>query len=402
MGSREWALSSEAPDTGAGSSDDEAGTSVHAGFRDGNLAELDDASDVIGISAAASRGRSQPVARDSFPVAGIDDSAVRKLEDHKQLVLQKACRRTGKSSSGSKTMLVNRLCNSSIYSYESVEQLARDYELSGKSVGEEAARKRSPNWTANETARLAHVLVDPSNSTALTRLVSRASREQLDAGLHDPWSAEFVTLFNNPAFVPEVPEIAGGAVQETLDKFDPGEWKNARDAAKLKSQWSAIRSRFTVAYKGWSSSGQGDVEAFPSFCEGDDALVYVFCVFNGKPAMEQVLRLIPENARLEDGLAAPKSSERQSSVSRKRQRDTNGSQNVESDLAFAIRESFKQQEGSRVGDMADAVAKLMTLEKVLAEMIMNATTDEDERRYNERILIVRKEIDKLLGITHEE
>jgi hypothetical protein len=118
--------------------------------------------------------------------------------------------------------------------------------------------------------------------------------------------------------------------------------------------------------------------------------------------MEQVLRLIPENSRLEDGLAAPKSSERQSSVSRKRQRDPSRSQNVESDLAFAIRESFKPHEGSRVGDMADAVAKLMTLEKALAEMITNATTDEDERRYKERILIVRMEIYKLLGITHEE
>jgi hypothetical protein len=113
---------------------------------------------------------------------------VRKLEDHKQLVLQKACRRIGKSSSGSKLMLVHRLCNSSFDSYASVEQLALDYELSGKSVGDEAARKRSPNWTANETARLAHVLVDPSNSTAPARLVSRASREQLDVCLHDMWS----------------------------------------------------------------------------------------------------------------------------------------------------------------------------------------------------------------------
>jgi hypothetical protein len=402
MGSREWALTSDTPEIDADSSDNQAGMSIRTGFRDDNRAELDDVPDVIGKTAAAPRTGSRPVARDSLPVTGVGDSNVRKLEDHKQLVLQKACRRIGKSSSGSKSMLVQRLCNSSFDSYEKVEQLARDYELSGKSVGDEAARKRSPNWTANETARLSHVLVDPSNSTALTRLVSRASREQLDVGLHDPWSEEFVSLFNNPTFVPEVPEIAGGAVQETLDKFDPGELKHSRDAAKLKSQWSTIRSKFTVAYKGWSSSGQGDVDAFPSFCEGDDALVYVFCVFSEKPAMEQVLRLIPENARLEDGLTAPKSMERQSSVSRKRQRDTSGSQNIESDLACAIRDSFKQQEGSRVSDMADAVAKLMTLEKTLAEMIASAISDEDERRYEGRILIVRNEIDKLLGITHDE
>jgi hypothetical protein len=85
----------------------------------------------------------------------------------------------------------------------------------------------------------------------------------------------------------------------------------------------------------------------------------LFCVFNEKPAVEQVLRLIPENARLEDGLRAPKYMERQSSVYRKRQRDTSGSQNVESDLACAIRDSFRQQEGSWVSYMADTVEKLM-------------------------------------------
>jgi hypothetical protein len=80
----------------------------------------------------------------------------------------------------------------------------------------------------------------------------------------------------------------------------------------------------------------------------------------------------------------------------------NGSQNVESNLSCAIRDSFKQKEGSRVSDMADAVAKLMKLENTLAEMIASAISDEDERRYEGRILIVRNEIDKLLGITHDE
>jgi hypothetical protein len=223
MGSREWALTSDTPEIDAGSSDDQAGMPIRTGFRDDNRAELDDVSDVIDISAAAPRRGSRPVARDSLSVTGVGDSTVIKLEDHKQLVLQKACRRIGKSSSGSKSMLAHRLCNSSFDCYGSVEQLARNYELIGTSVSDEAARKRSPNRTENETTRLAHVpLVDPSNSTALTHLFSRASREQLDVCLHDPWSEELVALLNNPKFVPEVPEIAGGAVKETLGKFDPG------------------------------------------------------------------------------------------------------------------------------------------------------------------------------------
>ena len=72
--------------------------------------------------------------------------------------------------------------------------------------------EKESNWTSNETARLAQVLVDPFNSTGLTRLVSRASREQLNVSLHDPWSEEFFCLFINHSFFPEVPEIAGGAV----------------------------------------------------------------------------------------------------------------------------------------------------------------------------------------------
>jgi hypothetical protein len=113
------------------------------------------------------------------------DSATLLVGRHKQIVLQKACRRIGKSSSGSKEMLVRRLFDSSYESYESVQELAREFDDSGK-VGH--ARERAANWTANDSARLAHVLVDPSNATALTRLVSRASREELDVGLRDPWS----------------------------------------------------------------------------------------------------------------------------------------------------------------------------------------------------------------------
>jgi hypothetical protein len=94
-------------------------------------------------------------------------------------------------------MLARRLFESSYESYESVQELAREFDVAGK-MGDETIRGRSPNWTANETERLAHVLVDHSNATALTRLVSRASREQLDCGLRDQWSEEFLLLFSKP------------------------------------------------------------------------------------------------------------------------------------------------------------------------------------------------------------
>jgi hypothetical protein len=75
-----------------------------------------------------------------------------------------------------------------------------------------------------------------------------------------------------------------------------------RDAAKLKLQWNSIRSKFYVAYSNWSKSDQADPETFISFTQGDDALLHVFCVFEGKPSIEQILRLIPEDARREDGI----------------------------------------------------------------------------------------------------
>jgi hypothetical protein len=87
----------------------------------------------------------------------------------KQIVLQKVCLCIGKSLSGSKEMLVRRLFDSSYESYESVQELAREFDDSGKRVGH--ARERAASWTANESARLAHVLVDPSNTTALTHVV---------------------------------------------------------------------------------------------------------------------------------------------------------------------------------------------------------------------------------------
>jgi hypothetical protein len=244
------------------------------------------------------------------------DSATLLVGRHKQIVLQKACRRIGKSSSGSKEMLVRRLFDSSYESYESVQELAREFDDSGKRIG--PARERAANWTANESARLAHVLVDPSNATALTRLVSGASREELDVGLRDPWSEEFYSLFNNPRFQPEVPEISGGAVQQMVNGFDSSELKCERDGAKLKSQWSAIRAKFTVAYKHWSSSGQADMDELPRFCDGDCVLIYVFCVFEGKPALDQVLRLLPEKARVEEGLGEPRSIDRDSSARKRR------------------------------------------------------------------------------------
>jgi hypothetical protein len=41
---------------------------------------------------------------------------------------------------------------------------------------------------------------------------------------------------------------------------------------------------------------------FPTYTQGDDALVYAFCVFHDQPSLDYVLRLLPDGARAECGV----------------------------------------------------------------------------------------------------
>jgi hypothetical protein len=70
----------------------------------------------------------------------------------------------------------------------------------------------------HETARLFHVVADPRNATALRKLYQReTSRAELDSVRHDPWSNEFMNLFNDLDFNPDVPEVSGGTVPCVID-----------------------------------------------------------------------------------------------------------------------------------------------------------------------------------------
>jgi hypothetical protein len=173
-------------------------------------------------------------------------------------------------------------------------------------------------------------------------------------------------------------------------------------------QWNQLRSKFSISYQNWSKSGQGDPEAFVNFAEGDDVLVYLFCVFNGKPAVEQILRLMPNAAQREDGIPLS-SAESIEEPKRKRSgkeasRATDRSSDSDSELAITTREAFsqpvvvEQPKSSLVGHMADAVLKLMQLESTLMKLIDDAIDDSERERYETRIDAVRKEISKHLGI----
>jgi hypothetical protein len=103
-------------------------------------------------------------------------------------------------------------------------------------------------------------------------------------------------------YEPDVPEVSCGTVHEVLDIFDPAGSNNSRNGARLKERWQTIRSSFTFAYSKWSKSSQNDPETFPSYTQGDESIVYVFCVFKNQPSLYYALRLLLEGARAESGI----------------------------------------------------------------------------------------------------
>jgi hypothetical protein len=290
------------------------------------------------------------------------------------------------------------------------------------SLAGERRERRDPNWTKHETARLCHVVADPRNSTALRKLYEREeNRSELDSGRHDPWCNEFMDLFNDPMYEPEVPEVSCGAVQELLDKFDPAISRNSRNGARLKERWQKIRSSFTVAYSKWSKSGQNDPETFHSYTQGDESMVYVFCMFKDQPSLDYALRLLPEGARAESGIPG-ESTQHDRSILRERRRvlkagspASNVGDSVAdciSSTAYALKQpivissgnpsSSPVREHEEAASMATALSGLMSVESTLfsqlSEIESTGFDNEASRlRIDSRLVVIRWEIDSILG-----
>jgi hypothetical protein len=169
--------------------------------------------------------RETPPGQSSFPAnAAHPNLTVRRVTLD---VLQKECRRAGVSPCGFKASLIARLHKNGPRSYDEVQKLAPDFHIthvrirSGMPpVGE--AKDMEPNWHKNEIARLCHDVADPHNTTVLQSLSDNPeNRAELGAGRHDPWSNNFPSLFDDESYVPGVPFVSSGAVQEEIDVFDP-------------------------------------------------------------------------------------------------------------------------------------------------------------------------------------
>lgn len=191
-----------------------------------------------------------------------------------------------------------------ITSDEDILRLSKMYESEGinKDVGNGKSPDKAANWTKHETARLCHVLADRRHATILAKLYHKSDRQELDVGSHDPWSEEFADLFNSTSYQPYQPEGESGVTDDILLDFDPTRHPVHRTGRLLKSKWTSLRSKYTIAKQKFDQSGQGESDVFPSFVDGNDSLCYLHCVFFNKPSLDMIARALPDHAQTEAGL----------------------------------------------------------------------------------------------------
>jgi len=162
-----------------------------------------------------------------------------------QETLRNASKRRKLSCSGVKSILATRLVGAGFKTLAAVRALDAEYKTLG--VDDSAlsrVRQKAPRWTKHETARLYHVMNHPSYSDALIRLYNKPESRAALETRHDPWVNEFSTLFNDPLFLPSIPQAHDGVTDDILSDFDPTLHPVKREGAVLKSRWNKLRSRY--------------------------------------------------------------------------------------------------------------------------------------------------------------
>ena len=345
----------------------------------------------------------------------------RQIETAKQEVLQSACKRRKLSSSGTKSALAARLRSAGFKTMNDILLLPSEFTASG--VDEEATatgRSKSPHWTMHETARLCHIISSPVHSTKLVRMHSKSQfRAELDRARHDPCSNEFADLFKVNSFTPTIPSIYDRITEDLFVKFDPCLHPYVPQGSMLKSKWNKIRSRFTVARDRFSRSGQSDADVFTDYTDGDPALCYLHCEFYNSSAMEFVVRTLPSDARVEQGIEdvdRVKSTEQ--GVERNRKRSStdmlyDGLKELSKSIVTPLKIESNTEDGNLslkgaklqeldISDrMPGTVTKLMALESQMIAQISEAQVSGNNsfaEILTSRLETVRSKIDKALDI----
>jgi hypothetical protein len=228
-----------------------------------------------------------------------------------------------------------------------------------ESIEQVAARM---NWTASDSARLAHVLMDPNCLVALQRLLQGSSRDEMDAGINKTASYDvFAGVFNDSDVVYNHPNPENA----TLAHMDPNNTSTRdRTALKLQQVFNSIRAKMTVCTAKYCASGNGGEIPFWNFCGGEATLLYWHLVWEDNSFYNALIRLIPGGKESGDGDTAEEAAKKRLFTTPTGE-GTKGQRSSGSGSNKRQRTSLKEETDE--GAVRDAEAKYLQSKTVLAE-----------------------------------
>ena len=161
---------------------------------------------------------------------------------------------------------------------------------------------RGPSFSANDFARLAHVVTDPAHFQAVSDDGRPLSRAELDKPRDSLWDSVLAPAFNNQEYKPERERAVDGVLESDLRGMHPTRFTCQRDASKLETIYRAMRSNYTKTYANYTRSGQLEGGVFKDFINGEHQLLYLHCLLFDNPSVDFVLRSLPQAAQAEVGL----------------------------------------------------------------------------------------------------
>ena len=197
-------------------------------------------------------------------------------------------------------------------------------------------------------------------------------------------------MFNDDDIEYVRPKAAGGTLLTFLEDFDPKNHPFYRSGAVLKGRWAKLRSMFTIVYSRWSASGQNDPENFPKLLsDGKGVLGYLFCVFYNLPSLSFVVRTLPTEASIEEGVGRRIPEKKKRKMQKREEADyafISMAKKIEEAADRVGREQELDSEARKkiseskiINEQATAFRNLMALEKEILEALRKCPEDEDKK-----------------------
>ena len=164
------------------------------------------------------------------------------------------------------------------------------------------ATSRSPPFSANDMAHLAHVATNPFHFEAIQADNQPLSRAELYKPRQSLWDAVLAPAFNNPEYKPARATPVDGVLASDLRGMDPTRFTCSQEASKLETIYRALRSNYTKAYSNYTRSGQMEGGIFKDYTNSDHELLYLHCLLFDNPSVDFVLRSSPQATQAEVGL----------------------------------------------------------------------------------------------------